>query len=83
MPIHMACDCVSFNPRFRLEEEGILITLISAFPECLSAKDGIGRTPLDILDERSLGRGLGIIKYMKSRDRSIHFKGNWSSRWYV
>lgn len=66
MPIHMACDCVSFNPRFRLEEEGILITLISAFPECLSAKDGIGRTPLDILDERSLGRGLGIIKYMKS-----------------
>jgi len=66
MPIHMACDCVSFNLRFRLEEEGILITLISAFPECLSAKDGIGRTPLDILDERSLGRGLGIIKYMKS-----------------
>jgi hypothetical protein len=26
----------------------------------------MGRTPLDILDERSLGRGLGIIKYMKS-----------------
>ena len=66
MPIHMACDCVSFNSRFRLEEEGILIRLISAFPECLSAKDGMGRTPLDILDERSLGRGLGIIKYMKS-----------------
>lgn len=66
MPIHMACDCVSFNPKFRLEEEGILITLISAFPECLSAKDGMGRTPLTILDERSLGRGLGIIKYMKS-----------------
>lgn len=43
--------------------------LIRSFPECLDIKDDRGRTPLDILNERSLGRDLGIIKYMKTHAR--------------
>ena len=69
LPIHLACECMEFSPRFRLEEEGVLIMLIRSFPECLDIKDGMGRTPLEILNERSLGRDLGIIKYMKTHAR--------------
>lgn len=69
MPIHLACECMGFGPKTRLEDEGILITLIRAFPDCLGIKDGKGRTPLDIMNERYMGRGLGIIKYMKAHAR--------------
>ncbi|KAL3817687.1 hypothetical protein ACHAXA_002836 [Cyclostephanos tholiformis] len=69
MPIHLACECMDLGPRFRLEEEGILIALIRAFPECLCMKDGKERTPLEILNERSLGKSLAIINYMKTYAR--------------
>ncbi|KAL3773333.1 hypothetical protein ACHAW5_010010 [Stephanodiscus triporus] len=69
MPIHLACECMGFGPKTRLEDEGILIALIRAFPDCLGIKDGKGRTPLEIMDERYMGRGLGIIKYMKAHAR--------------
>ena len=69
LPIHLACECMDLGPRYRLEEEGILIALIRAFPECLGIRDGKGRTPLEILNERSLGKGLAIIKYMKTYAR--------------
>jgi hypothetical protein len=65
-PLHLACECMDLGPRYRLEEEGILIALIRAFPGCLGIRDGRGRTPLEILNERSLGNGLAIIKYMKT-----------------
>jgi len=89
LPIHLACDCINFNPQFGLQVEGILGMLIQKYPECLSLKDGMGRRPIDILEERgicdkdkmkqSVGRGLSIIKYMKTmgkRSRKKNLEGS-------
>mmetsp|Transcript_137 Transcript_137/g.335 ORF Transcript_137/g.335 Transcript_137/m.335 type:complete len:1127 (+) Transcript_137:243-3623(+) len=82
LPIHLACECMDFGPRFEMEVEGILITLIKVFPDCLSIRDSRGRRPIDILDEKGvrsdsrttnkgkpLGRVVGILKYMRSHER--------------
>ena len=89
LPIHLACDCINFNPQFGLQVEGILGMLIQKYPECLNIKDGMGRRPIDILEERgicdkdkmkqSVGRGLSIIKYMKTmgkRSRKKNLEGS-------
>ena len=79
LPIHLACECMNFSPTYGLQTEGILVTLIKAYPECLSMKDSKGRRPIDILEEKGLcdkrkfnpsaGRGLSIIQYMKMQAR--------------
>jgi len=89
LPIHLACDCINFNPQFGLQVEGILGMLIQKYPECLNLKDGMGRRPIDILEERgicdkdkmkqSVGRGLSIIKYIKTmgkRSRKKNLEGS-------
>ncbi len=79
LPIHLACECMGLGPQCGLEVEGCLITLIKAYPECLHVRDGKGRRPIDILEEKGvksdrkasknmkLGRGISIMTFMKAR----------------
>lgn len=79
LPIHLACECMGLGPQCGLEVEGCLITLIRAYPGCLHVRDGRGRRPIDILEEKGvksdrkasrnmkLGRGVSIVTFMKAR----------------
>ena len=65
LPIHLACECMDFSPRFELEVEGILVTLIKSYPESLSMKDSLGRRPIDILEAKGIRSGSKMNKFMK------------------
>lgn len=69
LPIHLACECMDMGSS--VEVEGILAMLIRAFPECLDVRDGTGRKPIDILEAKGVSGGVGIIRFMKIRQRRV------------
>ena len=68
LPIHLACECMDFSPRFELEVQGILVTLIKSYPESLSMKDSLGRRPIDILEAKGIRSGSKMNKFMKTME---------------